>query len=769
MAVRNVPTFLPGAADDDGDASDRRIRREIARALMARGSSSDPVLHPMQGVARLGDSLVGALELYNLRQQEKREREEFAKIGADLARSHQPGSQIPAAAPVAQPQPKPASDTKPKSEDETLAEIWERMNGGPRDIGGMDSPPMARGIATAMPGSDMPAPGPPNGQGDGWKATGLDPAAWPMPNPHSNFDADGQWKPSATAGAAALNVGVPGQDVARTRAEQAQAQAERTARESGGDGWTQRLAEATAPQPVDMGLRQAIAAKLAGEPMQGDHSPASEGVFSRNLAGGPIDMAPNAQGVYERMPPLANAQFAEIAKAGGPLPQRYIDGIKQFEGFNPKPYWDYRQWTSGYGTRAAGPNEAIDRATAEQRLSDEVGKAQAIVERFAPNAPEGVKAALTSLTYNSGDKWTRSGLGQMVQSGDYAGAADRLQQYNKAGGKVLPGLVSRRAEEGKWMREPGAPAQQQAAASPQAQPQSPVQVAQSGGIDNDMLIRMLKHPDWRNHAVKYLIGQRTPMSEMDRAELDYKRAQTRKLDQETSGAGGGKDMREMLNRAQMAVEMGLDPQSAAGKRFILSGQIAPDALQPGQQDDTKIRNITGGLNELASLPDQFDSFDNAVGSFRGDETSWTGRTVGTLGRVWGSFTSAVERTGTSPSEVRRAIAGSTETLAASIKPLIRGPTEGVWSDADQQRLSSIIGDLAQANNKEEYYRGLEGVRRRVEANFGLKLPPISGIPEKFSGSREVNSAADIPEGQRVRDRTTGRTLIKRGGQLVPLD
>lgn len=755
-----------------------KIRREIAKMLAMRGMQDGPVAHPLQGASRLVDGLAGTIEMYQLRQQEKREREEFAKIGADLAKPALQSQPAPQAASVAgaAAQPQPAGETKPKTEDETLAEVWQRMNGGPRDPAGMDAPPMARGMATAMPAPEMPAPLPPGGQADGWRTAGLDPSGWQMPNPHSNFDAGGQWRPSATAGAAAINVDVPGQpdDVERNRAGMAQAQAERATREGHGADWQHR-----------------IASRLA----QMDHSPASEGVFSLSGApqqadGGdwkqmladqlsrrPIEMAPNVQGVFEaqpdRAPPLANAKFAELADmltmgpsgGGGPLAQPYIDGIKKFEGFYEKPYWDYRQWTSGYGTRAQGPNERIDRPTAEARLQDEVGKAQAIVERIAPNAPEGVKAALTSLTYNSGDKWTRSGLGQMVQSGDYTGAAERLQQYNKAGGKVLPGLVSRRAEEAKWMREPG-PAQQAQAQPPAPQPQPrPVQVAQSGGIDNEMLIRMLKHPEWRNHAVKYLIGQRTPMSEMDRAELDHKRAQTRKLDQELNG--GGKDMHEMMNRAQMAVEMGLDPQSPAGKRFILSGQIAPDALQPGQQDDTKIRNITGGLNELASLPDRFDSFDNAVGSFRGDQTSWAGQTVGTLGRMWGSVTSAFERTSTSPSEVRRAITGSTETLAASIKPLIRGPNEGVWTDADQQRLNVIVGDLAQANTKDEYYRGLEGVRRRVEANFGLKLPPISGIPEKYR--KTWDDASSIPEGQRVRDEQTGRMMIKRGGQLVPVN
>lgn len=141
-----------------------------------------------------------------------------------------------------------------------------------------------------------------------------------------------------------------------------------------------------------------------------------------------------------------------------PLGQPYMDAVKKFEGYNPKPYWDYRQWTSGYGTRAKHPGEVIDKDEADRRLTDEIAKARAIVDQHAPNAPEGVKAALTSLTYNAGPSWTTSGLGQAVKAGDYDTARTRFLQYNKAGGSVLPGLVSRRREEASWFDPNGAPA-----------------------------------------------------------------------------------------------------------------------------------------------------------------------------------------------------------------------------------------------------------------------------------------------------------------------
>ncbi|MFM9849266.1 MAG: lysozyme [Hyphomicrobiaceae bacterium] len=129
----------------------------------------------------------------------------------------------------------------------------------------------------------------------------------------------------------------------------------------------------------------------------------------------------------------------------------YLDAIKKFEGFTQRAEWDYAQHTNGYGTRALFPGENIDRAEAERRFQTEIGEARAIVERNAPHADEGTKAALTSLTFNAGDKWTRSGLGEALRQGDTETARELFLQYNKAGGQTLPGLVARRVAEAEWI------------------------------------------------------------------------------------------------------------------------------------------------------------------------------------------------------------------------------------------------------------------------------------------------------------------------------
>lgn len=151
------------------------------------------------------------------------------------------------------------------------------------------------------------------------------------------------------------------------------------------------------------------------------------------------------------------------------LADGYLDQIKKFEGYRPKAYWDQKQWSIGYGSRAQGPNETIDETTADQRLRQEIAAARQRVEGFAPNLSEGQRAALTSLTYNAGDQWMRSGLGSAVQRGDWADAQNRFLQYNKAGGVELPGLVSRRQAEASWL---GGPSQVADASPPSPSPSS---------------------------------------------------------------------------------------------------------------------------------------------------------------------------------------------------------------------------------------------------------------------------------------------------------
>jgi lysozyme len=172
------------------------------------------------------------------------------------------------------------------------------------------------------------------------------------------------------------------------------------------------------------------------------------------------------------------------------LDQSFLDAIKGFEGYSAAPAWDYKQSSSGYGTKAQPGDESIPpdqlKGVHEQRFQDEIGKAAASVDAFNPNLPSGVRAALSSLTYNAGPGWQQSGLGEAVRAGDYDKAREIFLQYNKAGGEVNPGLVARRQKEAAWFSGQPQPAQAAPAAPPQGLlAQSPGGLApapQAGGL-----------------------------------------------------------------------------------------------------------------------------------------------------------------------------------------------------------------------------------------------------------------------------------------------
>lgn len=170
----------------------------------------------------------------------------------------------------------------------------------------------------------------------------------------------------------------------------------------------------------------------------------------------------------------------------------YLDAIRNFEGYTPQASWDYAQFSNGYGTRAKFAGEVIDQAEAERRFRSEVSAARSVVEKAAGHMDEGTKAALTSLTYNAGTAWIGSGLGDAVRRGDLDAVRDIFQQYNKAGGEVLPGLVNRRAQEALWIGNPDAVASggafNVAAADAAAETLPPVVV----GTDQSEIVRNLR-------------------------------------------------------------------------------------------------------------------------------------------------------------------------------------------------------------------------------------------------------------------------------------
>lgn len=134
-----------------------------------------------------------------------------------------------------------------------------------------------------------------------------------------------------------------------------------------------------------------------------------------------------------------------------------IDLIKEFEGLRLEAYkCPAGVWTIGHGTTAGAgvgikpaAGMVITEAEAEWYLEQSVAKFAAGVEAVV-TAPidENEFAALVSLSYNIGmSAFRKSSALRWLNAGDKAKAAAGIKLWNKAGGKVLAGLVRRREAE----------------------------------------------------------------------------------------------------------------------------------------------------------------------------------------------------------------------------------------------------------------------------------------------------------------------------------
>lgn len=138
--------------------------------------------------------------------------------------------------------------------------------------------------------------------------------------------------------------------------------------------------------------------------------------------------------------------------------------IRRFEGFRGVAYkCPAGVWTIGYGhTAAAGPpavagGMAIGEAEAERILANDVAQfAKGVETCLRRTLSDHQFSALVSFAYNVGlGNFRRSSVLAAVNAGDFAAVPRRLQLWVKAGGRVLPGLVTRRAAEAALFLAPG--------------------------------------------------------------------------------------------------------------------------------------------------------------------------------------------------------------------------------------------------------------------------------------------------------------------------
>ena len=188
----------------------------------------------------------------------------------------------------------------------------------------------------------------------------------------------------------------------------------------------------------------------------------------------PIDQKIQALQVVDNKPEIKDSQFDDTVETilkhytkkvktvlpsrpypNRPLPKNedhgvspsLINFVKKHEHFSPTPYWDYKQYSIGYGTKAQPNEKHISEQEASKRLAKMVKKHKDAVikanKQWGYNWTPNQIDALTSFRFNVGS------IGKLTNNGtrDNNTIAKKMLEYDKAGGKSLKGLTIRRKAE----------------------------------------------------------------------------------------------------------------------------------------------------------------------------------------------------------------------------------------------------------------------------------------------------------------------------------
>ncbi len=148
------------------------------------------------------------------------------------------------------------------------------------------------------------------------------------------------------------------------------------------------------------------------------------------------------------------------------IPRVTFELCEYFEGFHEEvrqgavvtavPYiCPAGYWTIGYGHLCDKNHPAITREKARDYLNGDLQTAVSAAIRYCPillAEPAHRLAAIISFTFNLGaGRLQTSTLRRRINQGDWNAAGDELLRWVHGGGRVLPGLVKRRAAEKKLL------------------------------------------------------------------------------------------------------------------------------------------------------------------------------------------------------------------------------------------------------------------------------------------------------------------------------
>ena len=139
------------------------------------------------------------------------------------------------------------------------------------------------------------------------------------------------------------------------------------------------------------------------------------------------------------------------------LGERGTEILKYFEGCKLTAYQDsVGVWTIGYGhTKGVYNGMTITQEEAEQMLLTELEEYEGYIENMVTvPLTQNQFDALVVWIYNLGPtNFKNSTLLKELNAGNYNAAGQEITRWNKAGGKVLAGLVKRREAEAELFNE----------------------------------------------------------------------------------------------------------------------------------------------------------------------------------------------------------------------------------------------------------------------------------------------------------------------------
>ena len=125
--------------------------------------------------------------------------------------------------------------------------------------------------------------------------------------------------------------------------------------------------------------------------------------------------------------------------------------IKKFEGCELKSYQDsVGVWTIGYGhTKGVEEGQEITQDEAEEMLASELGEYEGYINDMVEcDLEQHQFDALVAWVYNLGPTNLRSStMLKRLNANDLDDVPNQIKRWDKAGGKVLQGLVRRREAE----------------------------------------------------------------------------------------------------------------------------------------------------------------------------------------------------------------------------------------------------------------------------------------------------------------------------------